>query len=64
MRYAVDWARKKKDIEKIHLGVFSTNKRALHLYQTTGFKVEGVLKRQYLIKGAYVDEIVMDLFVK
>ena len=28
-----------------------------------GFEVEGVLRRQYVIDGAYVDEIVMGLFV-
>jgi RimJ/RimL family protein N-acetyltransferase len=62
MRCAVDWARK-EGIE-IHLGVFSTNMRALHVYQAIGFEVEGVLKRQYLIRGEYVDETVMGLFVK
>jgi RimJ/RimL family protein N-acetyltransferase len=64
MRYAVDWARKKEGVEKIHLGVFSTNSRALRVYQAIGFEIEGVLKRQYLIRGEYVDEIVMGLFVK
>ncbi len=29
-----------------------------------GFEVEGVLRRQYVIKGAHVDEILMGLFVK
>jgi hypothetical protein len=64
MRYAVDWAKRTEGVEKIHLGVFSTNTRAMNLYKDLGFEVEGVLKRQYVINGDYVDEIVMGLFVK
>ena len=64
MRHAIDWAKREKGVEKIHLAVFSTNRRAMGLYSKMGFKVEGVLKRQYVINGAYADEVVMCLFVK
>ena len=64
MRHAIDWAKNQKGVEKIRLDVFSTNKRAINLYLTMGFEVEGLLRRQYLIRGAYADDIVMGLFVK
>ena len=64
MRYAIDWAKNQKGVEKIHLDVFSTNKRAINLYRKMGFETEGRLRRQYLIRGAYADDIVMGLFVK
>jgi len=64
LQYAIDWARRKEGVEKIHLGVFLTNTRAIGLYKTMGFEVEGVLRRQYVIMSAHVDEILMGLFVK
>jgi len=64
LQYAIDWARRKEGVEKIHLGVFSTNARAIGLYKAMGFEVEGILRRQYVIREAHVDEILMGLFVK
>jgi len=61
---ALEWARSQEVIEKIELGVFSNNRRALQLYQKFGFKVEGVKKRQYYIAGRHADEIDMALFLK
>jgi RimJ/RimL family protein N-acetyltransferase len=63
MDYGLNWARRKKDIEKIVLGVFSSNKRAYGLYKKFGFKVEGVLKRQHILKGKYADELRMAVFI-
>ena len=64
MDYAVRWARAEKGVEKVSLGVFSSNQRALRLYEKFGFKVEGVRKRHYYIAGKPEDEIDMALFVK
>jgi len=64
MDYALRWARAKKGVEKVTLGVFSKNLRALRLYEKFGFKVEGVRKRHYYIAGEPEDEIDMALFVK
>ena len=47
------------EFRRAHLSVFSTNARARRLYESMGFEVEGVRKRQYLIQGQYVDEVVM-----
>jgi RimJ/RimL family protein N-acetyltransferase len=64
MEYALRWARAEKGVEKVILGVFSKNRRALRLYEKFGFKVEGVRKRHYYISGEPEDEIDMALFVK
>jgi len=62
--YALEWARKQREVEKVALGVFSKNLRAFRLYEKFGFKVEGVKKKQYYIAGEPEDEIDMALFVK
>lgn len=64
MTRALDWAKVQDGVEKVILGVFSDNTRALHLYEKFGFKVEGVRKSQYYIGGKHADEIDMALFVK
>lgn len=64
MARALEWAKAQKEVEKIILGVFSNNQRALHLYEKFGFKVEGVKKRQYYVAGKHEDEIEMALFLK
>jgi RimJ/RimL family protein N-acetyltransferase len=63
MDYALSWARKQKGVEKVELGVFSTNRRAMRLYKSFGFRVEGVLRRQHVLKGKYADEFRMAVFV-
>ena len=50
---------KSHGIEKATLEVFSTNARAIALYRKMGFEVEGVRSRQYKIRGAYVDDVMM-----
>lgn len=64
MDYDIKWARKQDGIEKVELGVFSPNKRAIHVYEKFGFKIEGVLKKQHILKGKYADELRMALFLK
>lgn len=63
MEYIIDWARA-HGVEKISLDVFSNNERAIRLYKKYGFRVEGRLKRQYVLEGRYVDEIFMGLFLQ
>jgi len=48
---------------KAHLSVFATNVRARRLYESLGFEVEGVRKRQFRIRGEYVDEVLMGLWL-
>lgn len=62
MDYMTRWARQEQ-LEKISLSVFSTNKRAIRLYQKFGFESEATIKRQYKIEGKYVDELFMRKFL-
>lgn len=58
------WARLAPLIEKVTLAVFSTNTRAIAVYQKLGFLVEGHCPRDMKIDGEYVDSILMYQFVK
>ncbi|QKG83794.1 GNAT family N-acetyltransferase [Kroppenstedtia pulmonis] len=62
MAYTIDWARQNR-VEKIVLDVWSTNNRAIRLYKRYGFQIEGRLRRQAILKGNYVDEVYMALFL-
>lgn len=52
------------NINKIRLGTFSFNERAIKSYEKCGFQVEGVLKDEIFKDGKYYDEIIMSLFNK
>lgn len=64
MEFALAWARRQRGVEKVALGVFSNNKRAMRLYEKFGLVVEGVRKGHYHIDGKLEDEIDMAVFVK
>ena len=51
MEEAIDWASQSGVIRKLALSVQVRNERAVHLYQSLGFEIEGLQKR-----GAYLDE--------
>lgn len=60
----LDWAEKHPLIEKLSLGVLSTNHRAISLYKSMGFVEEGLLVKEYKInEDKYVDDILMYKFV-
>lgn len=55
---------KKEGLPRIGLSVIAGNKRAIHLYQKFGFKIDGVMKETYLGEdGKYHDELVMGLIL-
>lgn len=61
----LDWAKKHPLIEKVSLGVFATNHRAISLYKSVGFIEEGRLIKEYKIdEDKYVDDILMYKCVK
>lgn len=63
--HLIDWAKKQNGIEKICLGVLSTNERAIAMYKKFGFKEEGREVRQIKFEnGQYVDDIIMGLFIQ
>ncbi|MCI4371322.1 MAG: GNAT family N-acetyltransferase [Thermoplasmata archaeon] len=62
MTRVIEWMRSRK-FEKGELKVFATNLRARRLYESLGFREEGVFRRHIRIRGAYVDEIAMGLWI-
>lgn len=44
---------------KVSLRVLSPNAAARRLYEVCGFVVEGVLRREFVLKGEYVDDVLM-----
>lgn len=62
MRAGIDWART-VGIRKLTLGVFSTNRAAIGLYRKLGFRAEGRLRGQAIIRGRLVDELLMALWM-
>ncbi|WNB91533.1 GNAT family N-acetyltransferase [Bacillus sp. NEB1478] len=56
----LDWAEKNPFIEKVSLGVYSTNHRAISLYKSLGFIEEGrKIKEFKMDENEYVDDILM-----
>jgi ribosomal protein S18 acetylase RimI-like enzyme len=55
-------ARNKK-LTKIWLNVRSTNKKAMHVYEKAGFKIEAKLSKECYIKGKYEDDYRMAIFL-
>jgi RimJ/RimL family protein N-acetyltransferase len=60
----LDWAQASTLIEKVTLAVFSTNVRAIALYEKMGFQVEGRCPHDMKIGHEYVDSVLMYMFVK
>ena len=56
----LEWAEKNPFIEKVSLGVYSTNHRAISLYKSLGFVEEGrKIKEFKMNENKYVDDILM-----
>ena len=49
------------NLQRIGLGVYETNPRAIHAYRKVGFVEEGRRRRDHFIDGRYVDLILMGL---
>ena len=61
LQYLLGLARK-EGVHRIGLHVIADNKIAIHLYEKSGFKVEGAMKDSYFgADGKYHDEIVMGI---
>jgi len=62
MERILEWMRA-QGFEKAELAVFATNARARRLYESLGFVEEGVRRSHVRIRGAYVDEVLMGLWL-
>lgn len=51
----LQWARRTGKIRKINLRVRVDNERAIRLYRSAGFKVEGTISREFCIGGRFYD---------
>jgi RimJ/RimL family protein N-acetyltransferase len=61
----LSWAEKHPVIEKVTLGTFSTNTRAIELYKKLGFIEEGRKIREFKFSNdEYVDDVLMYKLVK
>lgn len=57
------WAEEHPIIEKVCLGVFSSNEGAIGLYRKFGFEEEGRKIREIKLGSQYVDDVLMYKFV-
>lgn len=56
----VEWATLNPQLEKLSLGVFATNERAIALYKKMGFLEEGRKIREFKInENEYIDDVLM-----
>ena len=53
-----NWAEKKK-ITRLELTVICENEVAKHLYEKSGFEIEGIKRKSVLVDGIYLDEFYM-----
>lgn len=44
---------------KLTLRVLAPNAPARHLYESIGFRVEGVLHDEFLLNGVYISDVMM-----
>jgi len=60
----IDWGRQNPVIKRLELEVFTTNARAIHVYEKYGFQIEGRKRRAYCKDGAYEDAYIMALLLE
>lgn len=59
--YLIDWATHTNIIKKINLRVREDNKKGIELYQGLGFKVEGLVTRDFCVDGKYFGSVLMGM---
>lgn len=46
-------------MHRLELNVFSYNTQALHVYEKSGFRIEGIRRDAIMFNGKYADDILM-----
>ena len=59
----LEWVRENRIMRRVSLKVFEGNVTALRLYESRGFKREGLLRREVQLEGKSIDLIPMGLDV-
>lgn len=62
MECAIEWAKAQR-LEKLTASTFSTNLRAINLFEKVGFATIGVKRQQYKVDGKYVDQVLIERFL-
>ncbi len=57
----IEWARGTGIVTKINLRVRTDNRRAIRLYGSKGFEIEGTIRRDIRVDGTYFDHHLMGL---
>lgn len=52
-----------RDVRRLRLRVLATNHIARGLYASMGFAIEGILRKEFLIDGRYVDDVLMAIWI-
>lgn len=61
MRVMLDYAFKELRLHRVELGVYAYNPRAIHVYESLGFKREGIKRERTFYEGKFYDEIIMGM---
>ena len=61
-KLALSYGFEEMALRKIYLAVYENNPVAKKIYEKLGFKLEGTLRKQVLVKGEYFDKYLMGLF--
>jgi RimJ/RimL family protein N-acetyltransferase len=63
MNDLIDWAKQNGVTKKVSLVTNESNTIAIELYKKLGFEVEGLLKQENCIRGAYSNTVMMGLIL-
>ncbi|EJP6473544.1 GNAT family N-acetyltransferase [Clostridium botulinum] len=63
IKYLINWSKDSGIIRKINLRVRSDNIRGIRLYRKLGFLEEGIMRRDFFIKGEFYDSLLMGLII-
>lgn len=61
MEKLIDWGFNGLNLNRLYLHVFSTNTRAINLYEKIGFQLEGEMREMLFQNGEYVSVLVYGL---
>ena len=63
-RLVLDYAFETLNLKRVYLRVLKTNRSAINLYRSVGFKREGVLRKAFWTRGRCCDVVMMGMLKK
>lgn len=61
-RLAMDYAFNTLNLHKLYLFVDEINEKAMHVYETCGYKHVATLEEEYFVNGTYHNAVIMNIF--